>query len=297
MRRMLTALAAAVLLMSGVVASAAPVVAEDPQPTSPGQTVRTSPYVALGDSYSSAAEVLPLVAGAPPACSRSQLDYAHVIANVTRPVSFTDVTCSGASTSAFFTPQAFGLAPQLDAVTGSTRLVTMTIGGNDENVFVGMVLGCIAASGGNPYGNPCEQRYGPTFTTQIEKQTYPNLVRALTAVHEKGPLATVVILGYPRILPDTGQPACYPAMPIAMGDVRYLTSIEKALDDAVEKAAAATGTRFIDMWRSSATHDACQPRGVRWIEPFNGPVNAAPVHPNALGEAALAAQTLLQLGP
>ena len=50
------------------------------------------------------------------------------------------------------------------------------------------------------------------------------------------------------------------------------------------------------MWPSSADRDACQPANQRWIEPLNGPVNADPVHPNSAGEAAMAGQTLHQLG-
>ena len=156
---------------------------------------------------------------------------------------------------------------------------------------------CVKASltSGSIYGNPCEQQYGSTFTDIVADQTYPNLVKALTAVRERAPRATVVILGYPRVMPDAGVPACYPAMPISMGDVPYVTHWEEALNSAVEKAAAETGARFIDMWPSSADRDACQPANQRWIEPLIEPVNADPVHPNTAGEAAMARQTLHQL--
>ena len=61
-------------------------------------------------------------------CSRSQLNYSEDIARNIRPASYTDVTCSGAQTSDFFTSQDAGVAPQLDAAKKDTRLVTMTIG-------------------------------------------------------------------------------------------------------------------------------------------------------------------------
>ncbi|WP_344111468.1 SGNH/GDSL hydrolase family protein [Terrabacter aerolatus] len=265
-------------------------------PTANPHAIKTSPYVALGDSYSSAAGVAPFVATAPPTCSRSALNFAHDIAAMTKPSSFTDVTCSGARTSDFFSSQAPGVAPQLDAVTKDTRLVTMTIGGNDEGVFVNSFFGCATVSASDVTGNPCQQRYGTTFTDQITNQTYPHLVAALTAVRKKAPAATVVIVGYPRILPSTGVLSCYPSMPIAMGDVPWLAHEEDVLNDAVRRAASKTGARFIDMSASSLGHDACAPVGQRWIEPAVGPINAFPVHPNAMGEAAMAAQTLLQLG-
>ena len=84
---------------------------------------------------------------------------------------------------------------------------------------------CVKASltSGSIYGNPCEQQYGSTFTDIVADQTYPNLVTALTAVRIRAPRATVVILGYPRVMPDAGVPASYPAMPISMGDAPYVT--------------------------------------------------------------------------
>jgi lysophospholipase L1-like esterase len=171
----------------------------------------------------------------------------------------------------------------------------MTIGGNDGGAFSGILTACVTASAGNPLGNPCETQYGSTFEDIIATQTYPNLVNALNAVHDRAPRATVVILGYPHALPAVGVPACYPSMPIAMGDVPYVNEWATALNEAVEKAAAETGTRFVDMGPSSVGHDACQPVGTRWIEPLVGAINAAPVHPNAAGEDAMAAQTLRQL--
>jgi hypothetical protein len=42
-------------------------------------------------------------------------------------------------------------------------------------------------------------------------------------------------------------------------------------------------------------HDACQPIGVRWVEPVLQGTNPVIVHPNALGEAQMAAQTMTVL--
>jgi lysophospholipase L1-like esterase len=298
MRRTTAVLASAALVAAaaGLVTSL-PAVANNSPATASSHSIRTSPYVALGDSYSSAAGVLPQVPGAPPPCSRSLENYPHDVVAVTGAGSFTDVTCSGAKTADFFSSQAAGVPPQLDAVTAATRLVTMTIGGNDGGAFSNILNGCVTASVTTQdiYGNPCQQQYGSTFDDIVANQTYPNLVRALTAVHDKAPRATVLILGYPQVLPEVGVPACYPVMPISMGDVPYVVDWAKTLNTAVEKAAAETGTRFVDMWPSSAGHDACEPLGRRWIEPLNGPVNAAPVHPNTAGEAGMAAQVLAQL--
>ncbi|GAC1375005.1 MAG: SGNH/GDSL hydrolase family protein [Acidimicrobiales bacterium] len=263
--------------------------------TGAGGPVTTSPYVALGDSYSSGAGILPQVVGSPPACERSQLNFAELIAAQNHPLSFTDVTCSGATTGDFYSSQTLGVPPQLDAVNEDTRLVTMTIGGNDENVFVDSFFGCANVDVGQPTGSPCKDKYGTTFTDKITNITYPNLVNALSAVRAKAPRASVVILGYPQILPPVGSLTCYAVSGISDGDVPWLVNQSMVLNDAVRRAADATGARYVDTYTPSAGHDECA--GVdRWMEPLVGPINALPVHPNATGEAAMAQETLVAIG-
>ena len=250
-------------------------------------------YVALGDSYSAASGVLPPDPEAPPECLRSILNYPHVIAGSTG-AQLTDVTCGAAETKDFFESQYLGVAPQLDAVKSDTQLVTMTIGGNDSNVFIETILACgslgVLSLG---QGSPCKDQYGSSFEDTIRNTTYPSLVRALGAVRAKAPRARVAILGYPWIMPPTG--ACYDKMPIASGDVPYVRGIQATLNDAVRRVAVATGATYVNFNQVSEGHDACQPLGVRWIEPVLQGTNAVIVHPNALGEREMAAQTMTVL--
>jgi hypothetical protein len=76
-------------------------------------------------------------------------------------------------------------------------------------------------------------------------------------------------------------------MPVARGDVPYIRGIQATLNSAIRRAAAATGSIYVDFAKVSEGHDACQPAGVRWIEPALLGNNPIIVHPNALGEAAL----------
>lgn len=251
-------------------------------------------YVALGDSYSAASGVLPPDPSAPPECLRSILNYPHVIAGQIG-AQLTDVTCGAADTSHFFTSQYPGVAPQLNAVSSHTQLVTMTIGGNDNSVFINSIIDCGSAGISTlGQGSPCKDRYGSSFDNTIRTKTYPSLVKALHAVRAKAPRAKVGILGYPWILPATG--GCYPTMPVASGDVPYVRDIQATLNNAVKRAAAATGVTYINLSAVSNGHNACEPIGVRWIEPVLGGTNPVIVHPNALGESQMAAQTIKVLG-
>ncbi|WP_375480686.1 SGNH/GDSL hydrolase family protein [uncultured Jatrophihabitans sp.] len=253
-------------------------------------------YVALGDSYSAASGNVPPDPTAPPECLRSTVNYPHVIASALH-ASLTDVTCGAAETSDYATSQYPGVAPQLDALQKNTQLVTMTIGGNDSGVFIDSIVECGAAGLSTlGQGSPCKDKYGSSFENTIKNTTYPSLVKALRAVKAKSPKARIAILGYPWILPATG--GCYPQMPVATGDVPYLRHEQATLNDAVRRAAAATGATYVDFSAVSNGHDACKAPGVRWIEPVLTGTNPVIVHPNPLGESKMAAQTLkvLRLG-
>jgi lysophospholipase L1-like esterase len=284
MRRRLAASACTAAAAIGVVAAA------------PASQAATSPlrYVALGDSYSAASGVLPPDVTAPPACLRSTANYPHDIAAATG-AQLTDVTCGAAETKDFFTSQDPGVAPQLDAVTPDAQLVTMTIGGNDSGVFIDSILECGAAGLSTAgQGSPCKDRYGSSFENTVRSTTYPSLVTALRAVRAAAPRAQVGILGYPWILPSSG--GCFDKMPIAEGDVPYLRHLQATLNDAVRRAAAATGATYVDMNDVSEGHDACQALGVRWVEPVLQGTNAVIVHPNALGESNMAERATAVLG-
>jgi hypothetical protein len=256
----------------------------------------TSPlrYVALGDSYSAASGVLPPDLSAPLQCLRGVRNYPHVIAGATG-AQLSDVTCGAADTSDYFESQYPGVAPQLDAVKTDTQLVTMTIGGNDSGVFIGTIVSCGTAGLSTlGQGSPCKDRYGTSFEDTINTTTYPSLVKSLAAVKAKAPNAEVAILGYPWIMPATG--GCFDKMPIAQGDVPYVRGIQATLNDAVRRAAVATGATYVNLDTVSNGHDACQPIGVRWVEPVLQGTNLVIVHPNALGESQMAAQTMTVLG-
>lgn len=250
-------------------------------------------YVNLGDSYSAGVGLEPLAVGSPAVCRQAQTNHAHLLAGVMR-YQLTDVSCSGAKTQDFFSAQNAQSSPQLDALDRTTDLVTMMIGGNDNDVFGTSLTACsqlgLATSG---QGSPCQDRYGASFETTITTKTYPALVEAFKAVRTKAPKAKVAVIGYPRLMRETGS--CFPQMPIAAGDVAYVNSLQTTLNTAIANAAAATGVTYVDAYAASSGHDACKPVGTRWVEPVIGSVTKEKAHPNQLGEAVLAALTAAKL--
>lgn len=263
--------------------------------TATAQAADDLDYVALGDSFSAGSGVLPLDHSAPLPCARSTRNYPHVIASEVG-ASLTDVTCGGAQTKHFTEEQYPALTPpQLDALSGDTDLVTMTIGGNDAGLFAGVLAQCGAAglsTGGT--GSPCNDTYGDKFDTDIAETVYPNVKQALQDVVAKAPNAEVAILSYPWVMPSSG--GCFLKMPLARGDVPYVRGIQGHLAEVTERAADETGVTFVDLDAASDGHDACASFKTRWVEPALFGTNFVPVHPNARGERGMAEHTIAALG-
>ncbi len=123
--------------------------------TSPSGASNPSPtYVALGDSYS-AGPLIP-VTDVADGCFRSDHNYPSLVAKALH-AKLTDRTCSGAETKAFTTAQYAGVPPQQTALTKATSVVTVGLGGNDEQVFRTLTAKCPTLRASDPTGSPCEK--------------------------------------------------------------------------------------------------------------------------------------------
>ncbi|AJE85428.1 putative secreted hydrolase [Streptomyces albus] len=297
-RGLLAGAAAAAALSLAVPASARPggggqppAAAGSDRAAHPAAAAQGADYVALGDSYSAGAGILPLAPGAPLLCAQSGKNYPRLLAGALD-ARLKDVSCALAETKHLEKSQYPGVAPQLDALGGGTDLVTLTLGGNDNNVFLGSILACgTAGLGSGGKGSPCKDKHGSSYEEQIDRDTYPALKSSLEKIKAKAPAARVVVLGYPWIMPEQPVKGCFAKMPIAEGDVPYMRSLQTHLNEAVARAARETGSTFVDLAEASDGHDACAPAKTRWVEPVLFGSNFIPVHPNATGQQAMASAT------
>ena len=256
-------------------------------------------YVSLGDSFT-AGPLIPDQHGSPADCLRSSHNYPSLVAAAIGASSFTDVSCSGATTANMLASQSVILGtnpPELNALSPATTVVTLGIGGNDLN-FAHVVIGCSALSFTNPFGSPCKKHYtsgGPDRLALTVTRTAPKVAAVLQDIHQRAPAARVLVVGYPVVLPNTGH-GCWPLVPVAFGDVSYLRGIELKLNSMLASEAAAHGATYVNTYTDSIGHDVCQAPGTKWVEGIVPTSFAAPVHPNALGEKAMAREVLAALG-
>lgn len=242
-------------------------------------------YVALGDSYAAGPGITAAASG-PPGCGRSAADYPSLVEARAGYGTFRDVTCSGATVADLIGTQRTGSGsnpPQLDAVTGDTGLVTITIGANDVG-FGEVLTRCLAGSRAHPDGSFCRARFvhdGRDVLAARIAALSPELDRVLAEVRRRAPDAAILVVGYPRTLPFLVG-GCDEA-PFSRVDAAYLSDTGEALNTMLEQRAEAAGARFVDTASSSADHDICRPADLRWVEGAAPESAAAPFHPNARG--------------
>jgi hypothetical protein len=118
--------------------------------------------------------------------------------------------------------------------------------------------------------------------------TAPKVAAVLQGIHTRSPTAHVFVVNYAAILPEAGI-GCWPQVPIAFSDVAYLRGVEKNLNAMLAQQAALNGAQIVDDYTASIGRDACKSPSTRWVEPLVPANLAAPFHPNARGEAGIAA--------
>jgi lysophospholipase L1-like esterase len=168
-------------------------------------------YVAMGDSFSSGQGDDPWTTESTQnGCARSLNSYSLQFAQNyssggAQPYkgSTEFVACSGATTTDLLASGHDGEMPQDKWLSTATRLVTLTIGGNDVG-FAPILRSCVAGAG-------CDDTASPDLDAQIQAMI-PRLQTVYLRVSAEAPLAKVIVLTYPQILPPAfGWGSCNPS--------------------------------------------------------------------------------------
>jgi lysophospholipase L1-like esterase len=241
----------------------------------------TGRYVALGSSMAAGPGIRPRARRAPFGSGRSARNYAHLVAQRLN-LDLVDVTFSGATTAHVLTERQRGVQPQIDALDGSERLVTITIGGND----VGYVPLLMAAA------LPSPARLLPAIAALLDRgarelalgQVGDSLRAVGAAVRRRAPRARVVVVDYLTLLPPAGMPA----VPLSAADTELGRHVGTCLEKLTAAAAQATGCELVRAGQASRDHHGWSTdpwaTGAGWPLPWR----PAPFHPNAAGMRAVA---------
>lgn len=245
-------------------------------------------YVAMGSSFAAGPGVPDYYEAKPAPCYRSTGNYAHLVA-ARHGFTLTDVSCSGATTAHLTgrraMPDGPSLPPQLDALTAETRLVTVTIGGNDISY-----IGRLSAAACNMVAAESwdkEKCPAPAVPDEAAYATLTNSMDGIAKeVRRRSPDARLIFIDYLTILPASGE--CRAAHLFDF-DADKSREVARRLAAITAKVAADNDADIVKSSTLSADHDACA--ADPWMNgyPIPGePVAGAPFHPNAKGMKAVA---------
>ncbi|MET1132744.1 MAG: GDSL-type esterase/lipase family protein, partial [Aeromicrobium sp.] len=113
----------------------------------------------------------------------------------------------------------------------------------------------------------------------------------IAEVRRRSPLARIVAVGYGTPIPSVGCEALGTA---TESDLRYLQDLVDRLSDTLRRVAAEEGVSFVEMrdlagWQE---HSACAAPDAQWIRGLDDHGDGFPLHPSALGMAAMAGHVL-----
>lgn len=266
-------------------------------------------YVALGESFASGFGVDPFYpgthndgtsnGGTPNNCQRSRKAAAPLVAAARR-MTLIFGACNGGITKDFYSPRddregtQWGEVPQLDHLSADTRLVTVSIGGNDAS-FTQTIMACwkhfltaTLCRDDPTVSGPVDDalaRLDGRSSTPTEVTPYAELFRD---VRRAAPGATVVAVGYPRLVKGVGADDCSRFNEL---DRRWMIEKIDELNAIIERQAAAQGVLFANPNPRFDGHEMCGEDGA-WIFPRTSP---GLFHPNEDGQRALSEEILATL--
>jgi lysophospholipase L1-like esterase len=243
-----------------IVSSAALALAASPA----AHAASTARYVALGDSYSSGLGAGNYISSSG-SCDRSNDAYPEQWSDDNSPASFVSVACPGATTADV-------IGSQVSALSASTTLVSITIGGNDAG-FGGVMETCVLAS-----TSSCLNAVSAAEAF-ITSQLPARLDTTLQTIRTDAPSAKIVVLGYPDLYDLSKSGTC---IGLSTGDRSALNGGADALDGALATAAAANGDTFADVRGQFTGHEICDSSS--WLHSVDIFAISSSYHPTAAGQ-------------
>lgn len=224
-------------------------------------------YVALGSSIASG---FGIPEQSTP-CGRSSRSYPQLLAEH-YDLDLVDVSCGAATIPQLVDEAQADNPPQIEAVTPDTRLVTISVGGNDIGYNATALL-C-----GQP--TTCE----PPDTLDADLEALPGLLTSMIdTVRAAAPDAVIVFVTYPREVPEGNCPE----LSLDDAEATIVRSMGEGLQQAFVDVVASSDVVFVDPYVDPDDHTGCAPASQRWVAGFDAP-EGTPYHPTALGHEVMA---------
>lgn len=239
-------------------------------------------YVALGSSFAAGPGLGELQENSPLLCARSTNGYPRQLARLLK-LPIADMSCGGATTAHLLHGGQFFQGPQVRVINRETRLVTITVGGNDVG-YVGDIQMLAASRSDGLFGWLVATFWnGPEAANQRDYARFErDLTSLLRAIRRRAPAAKLVVASYPAILPPSGSCA---RILLTSAEVDLMREVGDRLAAATRSAAEKGGALMVDMNASGREHHGCS--ADPWTK-GQTPLSEAPFHPTERGARATA---------
>ncbi len=218
-------------------------------------------YVALGDSYSSGVGTNSYTLSS--SCLRSVYAYPYLLSQQRPNTSLNFVACSGATTTDV-------MNNQISSVTGTTNIVTISIGGNDLG-FASIIANCTLLD--------CNSQLNSTRAS-ADANLSPKLNTVYAAIKSRAPGATVVVLGYPRLFSTS---SCWGTSGVSSSERSNANLLSDEIDRITALRAAAYGFTYKSATASFIGHAVCSSSA--WLNGLNIFNTTESYHPTRSGHS------------
>lgn len=256
-------------LMCAFTMTASPLASADP----------AAQLVALGDSYMAAGSPATTIPGPyGPECKQATDDTAHLVAAAAPNLTFSDNACTGALTSDIYAGSVRG--PQISALSPATKVVIVSIGGNDAG-FEQMATDCLFAL-------TCPDDRKAQFAANVAAAT-SRLPYTYSAIRQAAPNARVFTVGYLSILPPDAT-GCVVGLINTPKTISFLNGLQLQLNNAIATESHKAGfTPVIPV--TSKEHSVCAADFQRFVSLTGSGAGdeGIPMHPTLIGRQFMAA--------
>jgi lysophospholipase L1-like esterase len=253
-------------------------------------TVRSGDgYVAMGSSFAAGLGLGSPVPGAPRYSGRSERSYPHLVA-AELGLALHDASFSGATIAGLLhgetLPSGAVMGPQVDALTPTTRLVTITGGGNDVGYIARILQGSLPAPlSWLPSTRRARREFDSPAQTDARFVALDRAMRELIAeIRRRSPQAQIVWVEYLSLLPPDAETPIGRFPPELADWARGTAARLAALTASV---GAETGCTVVPVAAASASHHAWSAEP--WTRRLQfSRTRGAPFHPSRAGMLAVA---------
>jgi len=242
-------------------------------------------YAGLGSSFAAGPGIDNQLGG----CGRSDSNYAHIVAEALD-LDLTVASCNGATIDNILTVPQGDNPLQIDAVTSDTKLVTVTIGGNDIR-YTASTFACSGA----PASDRCTANLDQAAINAAIAQLPSKLEDMFDAIKAKAPEATIVLVAYPRVFPEDAVNCS--ELELSPADTRYLADMGEKLENAFVASTSSGKALIADAYVGAAGHGPCEASAsARWVNGQTIASSGIRYHPTAEGHEEMARLVLDVLG-